>query len=378
MKQPHEFNRRVLLCVIGMTPQIVTETLYKLAVDMKPKFIPTETHLITTGEGEKSARHALLGVDGKTGEFHNFCRDYPIKNITFTQENIHKITGTDDHFINDTHYSKHNEIAADFITKTVRLFTEDDDCALHLSLAGGRKTMSYYAGYALSLYGRMQDRLSHVLVAKPFQENDQFFYPPPKPKRIAIKNKYYSTDDANIILSEMPFVQMRYQVPEKLLEGTAGFRETVDLIQRLTGPPTIEIDINKKEVRLNGVKVEMNDAYLAIYLWMCERKIEGKPPFIPKSDAFFKDYFKVYSRIAGEMSGMIDRLEDQIEKWREDKTKKDPHKKWFQSHNSSVKKIIKDTLGSQIAQPFLIQTVEYRGTAGYEMNIARSAINITT
>jgi CRISPR-associated protein (TIGR02584 family) len=33
-----------------------------------------------------------------------------------------------------------------------------------MSIAGGRKTMGFYAGYALSLYGRAQDRMSHVLV----------------------------------------------------------------------------------------------------------------------------------------------------------------------------------------------------------------------
>ncbi|MCI5166077.1 MAG: TIGR02584 family CRISPR-associated protein [Candidatus Electrothrix sp. GM3_4] len=165
MPQPHEYSRRILLAVIGMTPQILTETLYKLVVDSNPPFIPTEIHLITTAQGAKSAQNALLGVGGDKGEFHRFCQDYNLSTTRFTPDHIHRISGPDGPFINDTESAEHNTITANFITEQVRRFTEDDQAALHLSLAGGRKTMSYYAGYALSLYGRMQDRLSHVLVA---------------------------------------------------------------------------------------------------------------------------------------------------------------------------------------------------------------------
>jgi CRISPR-associated protein (TIGR02584 family) len=51
MRQPHAYPRRILLAVIGMTQQILTETLYTLAVDSDPAFVPTEIHLITTAQG---------------------------------------------------------------------------------------------------------------------------------------------------------------------------------------------------------------------------------------------------------------------------------------------------------------------------------------
>jgi CRISPR-associated protein (TIGR02584 family) len=49
--------------------------------------------------------------------------------------------------------------------------------SLHVSIAGGRKTMGFYAGYALSLYGRAQDRMSHVLVDEKFEKGINFYYP---------------------------------------------------------------------------------------------------------------------------------------------------------------------------------------------------------
>jgi CRISPR-associated protein (TIGR02584 family) len=72
-----------------------------------------------------------------------------------------------------------NRRAADGITELIREFTADPDCALHVSIAGGRKTMGFFLGYALSLYGRPQDKLSHVLVSEPFESSSGFYYPTP-------------------------------------------------------------------------------------------------------------------------------------------------------------------------------------------------------
>ncbi|MBP6582128.1 MAG: hypothetical protein KA204_01445, partial [Chromatiaceae bacterium] len=48
------FPRRILLAVTGLTPQVVTETLYALAMERQPPFIPTEIHLLTTAEGAEA------------------------------------------------------------------------------------------------------------------------------------------------------------------------------------------------------------------------------------------------------------------------------------------------------------------------------------
>ena len=44
--------------------------------------------------------------------------------------------------------------------------------------------MGFYLGYALSLYSRAQDRLSHVLVNSPFESHSEFFYPTPESRVI--------------------------------------------------------------------------------------------------------------------------------------------------------------------------------------------------
>ena len=49
-------NRRILVALAGLSPQVVTETIYGLAVVGTPAWIPDEIHLITTREGAEGAR----------------------------------------------------------------------------------------------------------------------------------------------------------------------------------------------------------------------------------------------------------------------------------------------------------------------------------
>ena len=88
------YPRRILLAVTGLSPQVVTETLYALGVAAgqggADALMPTEVHLITTAQGAKIARTALLHPDG--GQYHALLRDYPqLGNPVFDEAHIHTI-----------------------------------------------------------------------------------------------------------------------------------------------------------------------------------------------------------------------------------------------------------------------------------------------
>jgi CRISPR-associated protein (TIGR02584 family) len=160
--------------VTGLSPQIVTETLYALAVQSRPAWIPTQIRIITTRRGEENARLTLLS------EHPRLCEDYQLPEIAFGKESIRVITGPDGKPLEDILTDAENGAVADFIMENVRDITADPEASLHVSIAGGRKTMGFYVGYALSLLGRPQDRLSHVLVSPPFESLSDFFYPAPR------------------------------------------------------------------------------------------------------------------------------------------------------------------------------------------------------
>ena len=41
LRNPAAYGRRILVAVTGLSPQVVTETLYALAVLQQPAFVPT-------------------------------------------------------------------------------------------------------------------------------------------------------------------------------------------------------------------------------------------------------------------------------------------------------------------------------------------------
>ena len=174
-KAPHSYAQRILLAVTGLTPQIITETLYALCVNRVPAFVPTRVMLITTAEGAERARLTLLHPS--QNHFDRFCQDYGLSGqIQFTAEDIHIIRDHTGLPLSDIRTPADNAATANTIVSLMRQLTQQHDTALHVSIAGGRKTMGFYVGYALSLYGRSQDRLSHVLVTPAELESNRDFY----------------------------------------------------------------------------------------------------------------------------------------------------------------------------------------------------------
>lgn len=63
--------RHLLLCVAGLTPQIITETLYALTQKRGERV--DEVRVITTTGGRDRIMKVLL--DPAEGKFYEFCRD---------------------------------------------------------------------------------------------------------------------------------------------------------------------------------------------------------------------------------------------------------------------------------------------------------------
>ncbi len=303
---PSDYPRRVLLAVCGLSPQIVTETLYALAADEHAPFVPTEVHLITTKEGAKRAELSLLSDD--LGWFHKLCEDYRLPRIQFDRHHIHVIRDATERAMDDIRSPQDNRDAADFITAQVRQFSADPQCALHVSIAGGRKTMGFYLGYALSLYGRAQDRLSHVLVSEPFESSWDFFYPTPYSRVLQTKDgKLADTAMAQVTLAEIPFVSLRHGLPVALLAGHASFNDTVLAARAALAPPQLVIDLAHRRINAGGVEVTLPPAELALLAVFARQALSGgqalaAPPKDGTDEAWAKRFLHEYHLIVGPMA----------------------------------------------------------------------------
>lgn len=276
-KQPVNHSRRILLAVTGGSPQVVTETLYALAVDRNPAFVPTEIHLISTSTGLEKARLMLLDPD--QGHFHALVDEFdlPGHEILFDESCLHVIRDQAGQPLRDIIDKSGNEAAANLILETVRRFCSDSECAVHASLAGGRKTMGYYLGYAMSLLGRHQDRLSHVLVNPPFESSNEFFYPPRKARRITVRGEPAHTRDARIMLADIPFVRMGSELTLKGIQSGTGFSEAVEQVQATLDEPRVHIDLDSRTIRAQGRAIAMSKTLLAWYSWFAMRVLAGRP-----------------------------------------------------------------------------------------------------
>jgi CRISPR-associated protein (TIGR02584 family) len=377
MKQPHHYKKRILLAVSGMSPQIVTETLFSLATREKDKFIPTEIFLITTADGKKQAEHQLLHPD--TGKFHQLCRDYSLPEINFPAGHIEVIKDTAGE-LNDIKTPEDNEAAADFITRTVRELACDPETALHVSIAGGRKTMGYYLGYALSLYGRSQDSLSHVLVTDKYESLKDFFYPTPYSKIIYDREgRSLDAQEAEVMLAEIPFVRLTDgSVPLYLQKNKeAGFTNSVRWAQALEDEPLLKIDLEQRRLLVSKLEIEvpMADIDFAFYLWVLERSQEGdfikRNQVIEPNEEYAMEFLSIYKTVYKD--GCLYELGD--EKRTITALKKGMDDSFLSCHLSSIKKAFIEALGSRAARHYLIQSMGNNRTkddAGKHYSIALS------
>jgi CRISPR-associated protein (TIGR02584 family) len=348
--EPHQFPHRVLLAVTGLSPQVVTETLYALAVQAPAPFVPTEIHLLTTAEGAERARLSLLHP--KSGWFHRLRADYGLPDIAFGPEHIQVLTAGDGSPLSDIRTLEDNTQAADAITERVRRFTAAADSALHVSIAGGRKTMGFYLGYALSLFGRPQDRLSHVLVSPPYESHPQFFYPTPDSEVIYTAppdNRPYDTRDAEVTLAEIPFVSLRHGLPEALLAGRASFRATVEAARAALAPPLLVLDPASHRVQAAGQIFSLPPAQFALLAVFARRIQSGAAPLrAPCKDVPDPEWTLEYRADLLAVCGEF-QVPDSVERALDEAMAGD----YFAQHLSRLRKTLKQRLGPA-ALPYVI------------------------
>lgn len=347
-KAPQDYPRRVLLAVAGLSPQIVTETLYALAVQRKPSFVPTEVQLITTEEGAQRAQLSLLHPD--TGHFRRLCADYGLSNITFGSEQIHVLKGAQGEPLQDIRSPEDNTGAADAITEIVHTLAQDEKAAVHVSIAGGRKTLGFYLGYALSLYGRQQDRLSHVLVNAPYESHRDFYYPTPKSTLIHDDNRrrHYDAQDAIVTLAEIPFVRLREGLDRALMDGRMSFSETVNAYQWALRPPTLELHPAVRQVQVGGKSFRMKDPLFALYWMLADRVRLGQPGFHWSEGG--DELLNYRKRLVNPFSGNYERAEEALtDNFTDDN---------FNPMKAHIKREFERQLGERRAAPYLITALE--------------------
>lgn len=295
-------KRKILVAVTGMTPQIVTETVY--ALHKNHNWLPEKIIVLTTLSGKKRIVEQLLG---ENGYFHRLREDYRLPEIEFSENTI-KVVCESGLELDDIRTAVQNNAAADLIVREIYDLCQDDNTELHVSIAGGRKSMGFYVGYALSLFGRVQDKMSHVLVEEAFEQNREFFYPPVE-SQILNTERYGMKDakDAQIMLADIPFVRMTQNQLQFVFDKNMGFSQAVAHTQQMLGGGVkLTLNVATREVMIGDVaKFVLPAAPFCVYAAMAKRMTEGKVTEFSEQGTldFARDFVYFYQYYQDDLRG---------------------------------------------------------------------------
>ena len=376
--------REVFVFVAGMTPQIITETIYALS-QKNPPVRPDEIYIITTTIGRRYIDDSLIG----RGILRRLFEEYGISDNSFSENSLIVVGNGRALEYDDIRDDRQNERVGNLITSFLQEKTRDSSTRLHCSIAGGRKTMSFYLGAALQLFGRPQDKLYHVLVSPEFESNPAFFYKPKKNTVIKSKLpngviKKLNTDDAEIYLAELPFIRLR----DKLSLTGKNFRELVAEGQKeiyaALLQPEISVNLSERSLRIGNSDIRLLPVQLALYSALLRRKTDhcandGRRYcgdctncFVTPVE-FFKDgtverMAKYYESIYATRPSMGGEL---LAKWQ----KQEEPSKLLRQNISKVNKSIERQLGNDAIALFAtISTIKRYGESKYGIQIEKGGI----
>lgn len=261
-------TKNILICVSGLTPQIVTETLFCLAY--KEKIQIDEVYVLTTKRG----RDVILGRDKHPAtpktklkdEIENLCKNYKLKKPLFKENDTHLIVAKEESIeLPDIRSDKDNILFPNKIFELLREESSNPNNILFCSITGGRKSMSVHLANALSIFARENDRLIHVLT----KEEHEFkgFYPQTK------------TEINDLELADIPFVRLRPILSAELKRPDllkSNFDEIVKFTQsqlKLIAPfNKLIIDTEKREFRFGNSSVVIEPMEFLFYYFFVDSK----------------------------------------------------------------------------------------------------------
>ena len=267
-------RRKILIAGMGTSPAVLTNAVWALAHGEKP-VVPDEIVVFITKNGKTLLKKELFD-DGVWADMLKSLASEGIDiegKLIFGETSIRSIPDVRGNEIDDLRTGDDNLRAADFMLGELRKYTEDNGTELHVSIAGGRKTMSALLFSCMSLLGREQDKVYHVLLPPALEGGvtPTFYYPKCGTTYTARgTGKKYKSKDLQCELFEVPFVRMRGWYQEKFKEIPPSYRTLISKVQTVAPPavayPDIEIDAWNGWVMLNGQQVAMSRPCFAMLL----------------------------------------------------------------------------------------------------------------
>ncbi|MEN9946931.1 MAG: hypothetical protein RLZZ293_1317, partial [Pseudomonadota bacterium] len=293
--------KKILVFVSGISPAIISETIYALA-KQQPAWIADEIIVFTTTTGKDKIETNLIN----NNVLNELAQDLKIK-ITLPLKNI-LIPMVKGEYLSDIRNNGDNMEFANYMSQEMHKLTNNDN-QLYVSMAGGRKTMGFYLAYTLSLYGREQDKLLHVLVNSPFETIPQFHYP---------KSYQYTCHDGSIVnfndakvdLAEIPFIRLRNTYSNENIKAGKFYQAVQEIEDALNNNnASLKLNPDNSTIECDGVKIKLTNFRLAIYSYIVKYYKENNAGCLLNSINLWKLKDEIEA-IHNYSDGLIDEIND--------------------------------------------------------------------
>jgi hypothetical protein len=160
---------------------------------------------------------------------------------------------------------------------------ENDSIRLIVSIAGGRKTTSALLYSVMSLLGRAEDQIQHILVDDHWTFQPDFMYPGCQGVFLdRDTGNSLSSSDAELQVVDVPFVPLRYLFERDLQRSAGSFVELINQVRartiNVTNDLAVQLLTDSGEFNVSGQVVNLSPNEFLLYLYFARRVLDGLSP----------------------------------------------------------------------------------------------------
>lgn len=370
--RPRSRSRGVLVISVGLSPQVVTETVYALACERGEPI--DEIYMWTTSGGASVIERTL--IDGGRGALYRLFAEYGLR-----PPEVHtKVFGraadapaglrlNADRPLEDIRTREDNELVADTLLSFIRDQAADPSRRLFCSLAGARKTIGPYLALALQFYGREGDRLFHVLVPPHLEADRDFFYPPP------------GSPPGLIELVEVPVALLREHLDVLNVPGSPSsyselVRRVEEELSHLKEPPLLRIG-NALEVFIGENHLRLPALARVVYVALAARRARCLPE-CPGCDRCFVPVAEVQDALLHQplrrlvaLGGFKDHRLETLSRWSSSESTMEDRLRALRETVSRINREIGDRPGRRA---FRVARISWDGSSAYGIQLSPERI----
>jgi len=341
--------KNILVCVAGITPQVITEAYYYLVSIKKVKI--DELYVLTT---LKHKDLMVFNIPNTINEINNLLK---INDFGFSSDNIlcaDEEVGYPGNLDNQESYTT-TDLIFDFFASRANQNTK-----LFCCLSGGRKTMSVDMALAFSMYAHEHDELFHIFPKSDFYPSERY-YP---------KNEI---EEQNLIYLEKPIYRLRDKLPFLAESQGESFRDLIAKTQETLDDTVVLddliIDIDNRMIKIGKKSAVLQPLTFAVFLFFAKSKsgVLGGKNFSKTNSTLLLNIYQRVSASQGQSDKVIKKfLQNQLFDFG-----------IIQKNISTIKNKIKDMLkDSPVSDYYNISVSGNYGQKRYSIKLPKNKIKI--